>query len=1267
MNRNVCLFFATLLTSVSIQAATTQPAPDIMAVSDNSYGGSLERISDNGLWAVGYGKSQVVDGAYTFPRLYDVTSKKMTYLFTEEEAGSIAVMTANDVTNDGSIVVGSYNDLPAIWRSSTRKWEEVENKHQYKAGTIERITPDGKLAIGTVRLGDGMFATMRVWDLSGETPKDITPANLPKPIGPNLSSTTGTLDNMVQQLYAGDISTDGAYFSGMVNFSYPDDCWTFIYDMNNKTWCGVGMEVIENGNQYTFNRNVEGVLYANPGNFVGDTHQMCGELYSVTDESGIFYYDCDNKTYTVVPESTGYTSGMADPLGTIYASKSYEGPMRDWYFKTGKYWYDFGVVAQQLWNIDWEQQYAHDGLGLTGTFTNVSNDGLTLLASDYSASPYMSYLIKLPVPLPEIVKDFNMLGNYYATPVNNSSFANLREVKVTFDRNIDVLGQYNAVSLLDQSGNVVANSISLAKDAGNPRTVTAIFRNRRLEEGKSYTVVFPAGIVSLEGDSECKNDEIRVSYKGRPDAPVAPVTISPVSGSEVSRINANSNPVSIRFNSDVAVVEDSKNPMMLYLLDSEGKRDPIAVLSGSITGDVLSIYPLLEQRLAFGSNYEIVIPAGTVSDISGADPNEEILIKYVGSYLPEGPGLDGVLFEDDFDEGLTNKWMVYDGEPEQEPIDLVAGWGFTAGMPWLQVMENETAIGQSVASHSMFKNPGKADAWLVTPILNISDESTYLSFKSQSYRNVGDHLAVYVYATDDIYTTLTTSIVNNFRLYGEKIYDEEQTPGESEELLTGDWRDNILSLSKYAGKNIYVAFVNENRNKSAVFLDDVKIAMDMKFAVLNLTPTTAVAKSEMEVAGQLQVLSETESYKGYTIELADADGNVVSTLTDADVVASKGWKLDFKMPRMLPLTVGKENKYKLNVTMGDVTQSVSGAVSNLAIETSKKVVIEEYTGQGCQFCPLGHAALEWIQKDFPGLVLPIELHSYPGDNFNNEKVQALTSNLGMSAAPTARINRGQNIISPMSTDASNNYVYKNADVWYDHVVAELEVMAPADIEVKSVAYDGTYCIADIQVTYALDMENANINMLVELCEDDLRGVQSNGVAHDQAVLGEWGANGIYNRNNNLYYYHNVLRNWEGNTFNGTGGLLPSSIKAGVPYTVQMKVLAPQSIADIDKTHVTAMLIDSESGKILNANRCYTGKDSAVDAINSDFYSMTAANGYVSVSYPGDLEVEIYTLDGMKIATAAGVDTVSLDVDNNHGIAIVIVRTADGVRHHKILL
>ncbi|MCM1319841.1 MAG: Ig-like domain-containing protein [Muribaculaceae bacterium] len=1263
---------AGLMIGFSALAASNYPAPDINTVIDRNYGGGLRQMSDNGKWAVGYGKSATQEENYSYPRLYNVETKEVTYLFTEQQANTISTMQALDVTDDGQIVVGQMNGKPAIWRASTGKWSVLSHKdpnYRY-AGRVDRVTPDGHYAIGTVSNNDFMQCSMRVWDLSGETPVDITPDNLPIPYG-----TDGTLgDQGVKQIYASEIAPDGSSFTALVNFSFgAAHEWSFIYDMNKKEWTALGIDVeVQPDGKYKFTHK-DNIYALETAHYVPGTRLLSGDAYLLDDSSCIYTYDIDSKQISFVPEGT-YEYGGTDGNGVIYGSKAYSGPMRDWYFKVGNYWYDFSTVVTQLWDINWDEQYAHDGIGYTGTFVSTSNDGRTLLVTDYSTSPYQSYVIQLPAPLTEIADEVNLLGNYYVTPVSGASFANLREVKVTFDRDVDVVGDFNSVALYDANNQLIANSISMGVDPGNSKAVVATFRNRRLDDGKNYKVVIPEGIISIKGDKERTNKEISATYKGRPAAPVAPLSISPADGTTVTQINSTSNPIIIRFNCDIAAVEGNTSAMELYLIGENNSRERIATLSGSISGDELSVFPVLEQRLAKDSEYEVVIPAGVVADISGADPNEEIVLHYTGDYVPKINVVDGVIFEDDFDSGMTNKWMYYNGNPESEPTDEIQKWGFSNGYPWWTVMESYDAIGQSAASHSMFKSPAAADAWMVTSLLNIKDDSAYLAFKSQNYMaDKDDVLKVYVYATDDVYTSLTSTIVDNIRYYGDLVYNEVQTPGASEALLVGDWKENTVKLDKYAGKNVYIAFVNDNRNKSAIFLDDVKVALDVKYALLNTTPVSVINKDEVEVSGVLQVMSETETFKGYDIKLLDSEDKVLSEIADPDVTAAKDWKLEFKMPNKLQIPVGKETHYKLSVTMGDVTEVNEFSIQNLARQTTKRVVIEEMTGQGCPNCPLGHAAIDWIEKDFPGLVLPIEIHTYTGDPWSNARVESLCRSLGMNAAPTAVINRTKNadgsytIVSPMAIDGEK-HIYKNAGVWYDHVVAELESMAPADIDITDITYDEATrrYTANIEVSYALDIENVNHNLLIEICEDGLEGIQDNNRAvYEDDALGEWGKGGIYGQSSVNYTYHNVARNWTGSTFNGTGGLIPVNVEAGKVYRAQMTLNVPNGVVP-GNTHITAMLIDSQSGKVLNANRMKSSAGSSVESVEDATLAVAVKGNTVMVTCNGEVEVEVYTIDGMKVASAAGIDAVSCEAEGYHGIAIVMVKSAAGLKPYKVL-
>lgn len=106
---------------------------------------------------------------------------------------------------------------------------------------------------------------------------------------------------------------------------------------------------------------------------------------------------------------------------------------------------------------------------------------------------------------------------------------------------------------------------------------------------------------------------------------------------------------------------------------------------------------------------------------------------------------------------------------------------------------------------------------MAIPRLSIENADYYLSFDVQSYyKSKADRLKVLVLEDDAVYSNFTKELYDKFKANGKVLYDEQLTPGESEENLTGDWTHVEKSLAEYAGKNIYIAFVNENENQSMI-------------------------------------------------------------------------------------------------------------------------------------------------------------------------------------------------------------------------------------------------------------------------------------------------------------------------------------------------------------------------------------------------------------------------------------------------------------------
>ena len=140
------LFVCAMMTGLTMIANVVDaPTFHILNFSD---GAIVQNMSDNGAYAVAFGKNPADDTWSFYPRLIDLSNDKVTYLLTAEEELTATSVAARDVSNDGSIVVGTYNCKPGVWRKSTGKWETLPMPQApagdfWCDGYVAAITPDG--------------------------------------------------------------------------------------------------------------------------------------------------------------------------------------------------------------------------------------------------------------------------------------------------------------------------------------------------------------------------------------------------------------------------------------------------------------------------------------------------------------------------------------------------------------------------------------------------------------------------------------------------------------------------------------------------------------------------------------------------------------------------------------------------------------------------------------------------------------------------------------------------------------------------------------------------------------------------------------------------------------------------------------------------------------------------------------------------------------------------------------------------------------------
>lgn len=1172
-----------LLATGSFSAAADD-APAILTVQP-LYQGALNNMSANGLWAVGDAVNPSNSSFMAYPRLVNATTGETLELFTEDQGLMGTPMGATCVSDDGKTVGGSFSGYPAIWKEG-KGWESLPRPAgKYNGGTVSALTPDGRFAVGRVSIE--LFNEYPcLWDL--ETMQLV---ELPGMVDSNprykdmieLGGDSAEWSDDELNVRLTGITPDGNVLLGTVDFAFPDATWEFIYRRDEAKWIPLGLKY-DNGRLRPLDSGIEGVgecVLSSDGRLIG------GVCMTVSESSAQFTCPVDDpEAFTLHQDGDGFGVWAIGCDGVVYGSTPTGTPIRNWSAKVGRYWYDWKQVLKQIYGIDWMSDVTKDDLGLSGTVEAVSTDNLKILASDYAQN--FSYIITLPRPMTEICADVDLLGDWRVSPVDGAQFSMLQKLVVDFGRDVEVTGEKSCVTLVDAEGNSLRSSINFSVQADNSKHVEVIFRNFSLEPGKDYTVVIPAASICISGDAERVNKEIRVRYRGREAGPVKPVSVAPDNGASVARINFTTNPVIVTFN---AALAPGENPDIRLFQLKDGAEEFLYSLSASVSDRQVMIYPVSEQRLAEGADYRIDFAAGSVTDLSGDGPNDAFSITYHGSYVPEIDPSSNTIFMDDFSAGVAGM-LLYDGDGN-DPTEEMKNLDFVVegvGYPWIPVRD-EDDVNYAAASHSCYDPAGKSDDWMVTPQLYIPDDKATLTFKSQNYRaDKKDVLKVYVWESEDIVTILTQSIVDKMRYDGDLVYSEVQTPGASDDNLKDDWTVNSIDLSPYAGKYIYIAFVNDNQNQSVVFVDDVLVSREIVAALSIDTPKTLVGEDEVKIRGRFVVMKDA-GIEGYEVILSDAEDNVLGKVT-SDEAMENGEIGSFVFDTPVSLEKGEVNSFVVTFASGTEVITLKYDILDLLFDTTKRIVLEESTGTPCQFCPLGIIAIEYLQDLFGDVFIPIANHSYTGDQFGGAEQNAYTSFLGHNAAPQGSVCRGP-VSSPMYFE-NGDYGFTAPDgmTWLLKAEEALQEMAEADIDILATRVseaDGKVSV-DAVVKSAVNRSNANYNVFGVVMEDGLMGFQTNGLFNTDAPgLGEWGSGGAYAKSTVLWYYDDVVRGTSAvetagiySGFNGRGGYIPSEVKAGEDIQFTFDINIPSGIADIDKTKVCLMIIDANTGEYLNA-------------------------------------------------------------------------------------
>ncbi|MBR4070115.1 MAG: Ig-like domain-containing protein, partial [Bacteroidaceae bacterium] len=654
MKKTLSIIVCALL---SICSAWAQEGPVIKKfIFDDS--AIINGMSDNGQYACANAFNAEDALIQTGARLIEIDTETVTDLAANYSAGSYASMGTADVTNDGSIVVGELNHKPTYWSKASGKWTNLPCEDSEWYGEVNAITPDGKYAVGRQSIDeDGFYSLPALWDM--------TTGELVECIGIPEYDMTGQNQD---QNWFNQISPDGKLILGCISYSYISEQLYYIYDVDKKSYTPIGFT--ENNKRFT--PVVENILFINSANFSNNAEWITGRAYIYKALEGSEFGNQYETTYVYNIKTGDFTlydatfdsdmvANVIDNNGHAMAATPSGTPIREWSVRNGAYWFPFNQILKQQYGYDF---YAKTSFENTGTPLFLSDDNKRAAVM---VDPYSSYVVTLPTTFSDACNGVDLLGSYIIFPKEGATISRLKEITITFDHDIQIIGAKTCVEIRNAAGETVYNSIGLSA-SGKKATIT--YRNGSLNAGEKYTLHIPAGSIALAQDKAMTNKDIDITYNGRENAPVKATSIYPTDGSAIAKIDNNTNPVVITF--DVPVYLPDSAIAYLY---NENEVEPIASMLMAYSGNVVAVYPNTTQYLFLDNDYRVEVMPGSVTDVAGNGANEKIVIRYHGSYEREIVYDDNSLLIENFNTVGVANCLPWDAD-RNTPNSLAQAIGF---------------------------------------------------------------------------------------------------------------------------------------------------------------------------------------------------------------------------------------------------------------------------------------------------------------------------------------------------------------------------------------------------------------------------------------------------------------------------------------------------------------------------------------------------------------------------------------------------------------
>lgn len=247
------------------------------------------------------------------------------------------------------------------------------------------------------------------------------------------------------------------------------------------------------------------------------------------------------------------------------------------------------------------------------------------------------------------------------------------------------------------------------------------------------------------------------------------------------------------------------------------------------------------------------------------------------------------------------------------------------------------------------------------------------------------------------------------------------------------------------------------------------------------------------------------------------------------------------------------------IALGMLSVTMLSAQSDQFVSTTpsnKKVVLEEYTGINCTWCPDGHRMANEIAAQHPGEVFVINVHagSYANNTYTTQFGNALANQTGLTGYPAGTINR--HVFSGSVTDLSRS-------AWASAANQILNTSSPVNIAAQgTLDWSTRQLTLTVQLYYTANEANSTNMLNVAIIQDNVLGNQTGMSLNPDQVVG------------NQYRHMHMLRHlitgqWGEEITTTTQG---SFVEKTYNYTIPSNLGSPNAIpALLEDLHFIAFV------------------------------------------------------------------------------------------------